>query len=270
MAYIYETFGEFTLPRSESKSRIDDNLLKNEFWPYVERSHPKLTTASGCYILAIRHGTGIKPWYVGKANGKKGFLQEVTNDRNVRNFNAQIDRQKSGTPVLFLIARMTPGGRFKNNQQEQDLAWLEKELIKLSLNANAELINKQKTDFAQKLVLPGVFNTPRQRHSEPTQKLRRCLNLYSVRRVTDASDDEAALKEMVEEIQHTIEEIEDDRKSNPVDGISADIGLPGRTENLVAEAETNGEPSNAAETNTEKAESEKQVLPAKKKRFGIF
>ncbi|MEO0369806.1 MAG: hypothetical protein AAF197_13655 [Pseudomonadota bacterium] len=224
MSYLYETFGEFKLPRTKSKSRLDDERLSSEFWQSLEARYPGLIHASGCYILAIRNSAGIRPWYVGKANGNKGFYQEALNHRNVRNINRQIDLQKSGTPIVFLIARMTPGGRFKNNRDERDLKWLERELIELALIANPDLMNKQATDFAQKVVLPGVINSPRKRYSESAKRLRRCLSLYSVTRTSTKADERAALNEVMIEIREQIDELESGVQDNEV-GIAQSTGI---------------------------------------------
>lgn len=208
MTYIYEPFGEFELPRTRSLSLIDDVALSEVFWPNLSREHQGLAEASGCYILGIRHSTGIKPWYVGKANGKDGFYQEVLNDRNTRKFNAQIDRQRSGTPVLFLLARMTPKGKFRNDRGERDLKWLEDELIRLALVANPELINSKSTDMPKRVVLPGVINSPKGRYSKTTKRLRRCLNLYSVERSATKDGEKAALQDVLAEIKEQIVELD--------------------------------------------------------------
>ena len=46
------------------------------------------------------------PWYVGKAT--KTFLQECFTDRNLRKYDKVLVERK-GTPILFLLARRTPG-----------------------------------------------------------------------------------------------------------------------------------------------------------------
>ena len=66
---IYETYGEFEVPRKQTpkgKAFEDSKNVLKDFWAKVDQKHPGLSAALGCYIFAIKAAKGIKPWYVGQ------------------------------------------------------------------------------------------------------------------------------------------------------------------------------------------------------------
>ena len=69
---IYETYGEFEVPREQLKGKKALNLTKetlNNFWNMVDQKRAGLSGACGCYIFAIKAGKGRTPWYVGQSKG---------------------------------------------------------------------------------------------------------------------------------------------------------------------------------------------------------
>ena len=169
----YGVFGPLTIPRTR-RGGIDDDKLK-DFWKQVgEKFAQGLAKASGCYIFGTRAGKGAMPWYVGKAT--KTFLQECFTDRNLRKYDKVLVERK-GTPILFLLARRTPGGRFRKVLHDQEARRLENFLIDHCLSANGKLLNRQGTNFVRDTQIPGLLNSPPGPHSKEAKSLRRLLNL---------------------------------------------------------------------------------------------
>ena len=170
----YNLFGEFEIPRADN-GRVTNEVLRN-FWEKPEKSKKGLATASGCYIFGIRAARGIRPWYVGQATVT--FKQECfTPDKRDR-YDEVLANHRRGTPVLFLLARMTPKrGQFLRRLGDRDADWVEKLLIQHCLSANAKLLNVQGAVLPTEVVIHGLLNTPRGKPSKGAQDLRRLLNL---------------------------------------------------------------------------------------------
>ena len=153
----YRLFGPLEIPRGDDLKDVERKALKG-FWEAAEDLRAGLAAASGCYIFAIRAGLGTRPWYVGQA--KKGFQQECFTDPKLLRYNGVIGRKK-GTPLLFLVARMTPTGRLANGLDEKEVTWVENQLISHCLVANKELLNVSGVAFPTEVVIPGLLNTSR-------------------------------------------------------------------------------------------------------------
>ena len=80
----YEPFGPFEVPRKNGI--VDTTQIKkgSDLWNSIEECQKGLSIAHGCYIFSIRAGRGIRPWYVGQAKGKNGFLQEILSDNKLK------------------------------------------------------------------------------------------------------------------------------------------------------------------------------------------
>lgn len=181
-ALKYDNYGPFKVPR---RGQIIDRAKLAEFWQQIEHKDPGLSTAQGCYVFAIKAGRGYTPWYVGKATGREGFLQEALADgkQNQYNWIWTSRGYRRGSMVLFLIARRTQQGRgFSRQAGSTDAEWLERHLISLALEANNELLNVRDTKFYRELFVPGVINDAARRVSPSTSELQRTLNLRTTRR----------------------------------------------------------------------------------------
>ena len=186
----YKAYGEFLVPLGHpdprhQKTTIDKAALPN-FWSSVDEMHPGLSSACGIYIFGMRAGGGFTPWYVGKCNAKSGFKRECFSREKGSKYEEFLKRPEiqRGTPVLFLLPKLgtkLPFAKF-SARHDPEIGWLEKEFIQLGILANPKLINRQSTRWVRQMVIPGVMNSPPGRHDEPTRKLRRLLNLYSVPR----------------------------------------------------------------------------------------
>ena len=165
----YALYGPLRIPRTGDRKRIATKRL-NEFW---DCDADEVAVARGCYIFGIRSAAGTKPWYVGKT--RRTFRQECFTDRNQLRFN-EVLAERKGTPVLFLLARMTPTGRF-GTPTPQEADWVEQMLIHHCLYANGELLNVHGARLATEVVIPGLHNSPPGRPSEEARALKLLLSL---------------------------------------------------------------------------------------------
>lgn len=186
----YKSYGEFLVPLGHPDPKHHKTTIKksglSEFWHSVDQLHPGLSSACGIYIFGLRAGGGFTPWYVGKCNAKYGFKGECFSREKASKYEEVLKRPdiQRGTPVLFLLPRLgikTAFAKF-SPRNNSEIGWLEKEFIQLGILANSNLINRQSTKWIREVVVPGVMNSPPGRNDEPTRKLRRLLNLYSVQR----------------------------------------------------------------------------------------
>jgi|GEM_PF-661280 len=204
----YKAYGEFLVPRGHpdprhQKTTIDKAALPG-FWSSVDEMHPGLSSACGIYIFGMRAGGGFTPWYVGKCNAKSGFKRECFSREKGSKYEEFLKRPEiqRGTPVLFLLPKLgtkLPFAKF-SARHDPEIGWLEKEFIQLGILANPKLINRQSTRWVRQMVIPGVMNSPPGRHDEPTRKLRRLLNLYSVPRDRAGNITSEERQELVDEI----------------------------------------------------------------------
>lgn len=170
----YDLFGPLTIPRIRKTNRVDGDRLAS-VWADAEEAAEGLSSASGCYLFGIRAGRGATPWYAGQA--KKSFRRECFTDSKLLRYNEVLSGHKKGTPFLFLVARMTPKGKFQKELREDEANRLESFLIDLCLQANINLVNKSGTSFVRDTHIPGLLNSDRRSMSQETEFLRRLLNL---------------------------------------------------------------------------------------------
>jgi hypothetical protein len=83
-----------------------------------------------------------------------------------------------GTPVLFLLPRLTvAGNKFSKptKNQYRDIEFLETLLIAKALARNENLSNTKETALLRKMIVPGVINSPRGRRPRAVSELRNAL-----------------------------------------------------------------------------------------------
>lgn len=161
---LYQPFIPFVLPRKRARSgrRVLDFSAEaiREFWVEANDEHPDLSRAKGCYIFGIRAGKGIRPWYVGQT--RRAFSRECFQPHKRSLYMEACQHNKSGTPLLFLLARTTAGGRIATGGPSQnELDFLEQMLIGIALSQNKNLLNKRATRFMRDLQVPGILNSDR-------------------------------------------------------------------------------------------------------------
>ena len=128
----------------------------------IEREYPhdNLLTKKGCYIYAIRtggrgqKGGAFTPWYVGKAH-KQSLLKESLSPRNFNDiYSVAFDRVIRGTPVLFWIAKASPGQKEAANAGM--IADMEQALIWHAVDCNPELLNIKENPRLFSFEIAGV------------------------------------------------------------------------------------------------------------------
>jgi hypothetical protein len=154
---LFEVFGPFELPRQKSGLVDVSREAKREFVDEVEDTRGGLTGAHGCYVFGIAGGRGTLPWYVGKAE-RLSFSREVFSPSKLVHYNDVLANRDRGKPVLYLIARTTPKGRFCKPASNKTVPYLETMLIGICMRRNAELRNKRDTKLLKELRVRGLFN----------------------------------------------------------------------------------------------------------------
>lgn len=167
---IFDIYGPYKINR---KSRIffGDKPAEREFW---NSTHPGLSECCGCYIFAKKAGKGIMPWYVGMTT--KSFKNECF-DHSKRNKYLDALQKEKGTPLLFLIPKITKTGRFVKSKQgkHKDISFLENLLIGACLERNEGLLNKKQTKMLVKMRVPGLLNSPQGKRDKDVSDFARML-----------------------------------------------------------------------------------------------
>lgn len=102
--YKFKPYGPFEVP-------IEDGCVvaseMKDFWKAIEKMHPGLQDAVGCYIFGSRARNSSRPWYVGKTERmsfkREAFLQ----------YQEALKGRTRGTSLLYLIPRVTAAGKFR-------------------------------------------------------------------------------------------------------------------------------------------------------------
>lgn len=150
----FEIYGGFDVARSAklvSRSKQD----KHDLWDAVEEAESGLSEACGCYIFVIRN----RAWYVGMAE-KQSFKQECFALHKITQYNEALARV-TGNPTLFLIPKLTPGGRFAKptSRGHSDIRLLENLLIGSALRRNPSLQNVKGTRMLREMKVPGFLHS---------------------------------------------------------------------------------------------------------------
>lgn len=158
MSFFFDVYGPFDV------DRIDGVVTGSQkgFWKQVRDWDADLVTAHGCYMFCLSHGRSIMPWYVGKAEGKEGFGQEVFAKHKLEVFNECLD-YKRGKPKMFLFPMMTADGgeasRFSRDKTngKRVIPWLEKTLMGMALQRNPDLWNIRDTTLPRSVTVRGLI-----------------------------------------------------------------------------------------------------------------
>ena len=173
----YEVYGPFEVPRKSRKDggrTLDFSKGKlGSFWGDVDGADPGLRSAVGCYLFATRAGRGITPWYVGQSKGP--FEKECFAHQKQAIYRDVMDDIGRATPLLFLVARMTPTGRLSRSVSKREADFVERKLIHDATNANSKLKNVHNATLVRTLEIPGVLNTPQGAPSDAVKSLRVAL-----------------------------------------------------------------------------------------------
>lgn len=170
----FMTYGGFEIAKDDCRHVSFDE----SFWEQVATEDEGLPYACGCYVFAIKHGKNTLPWYVGKAE-RIPFKKECVQPTKLNYYNQVLPRH-TGTPLLFLIPRLT-GSEKKFSKPTRtnyrDVDFLETLLIGYALKRNPELMNVKKTALLRDMKVPGIVNNPQARPSKAVVELRNALGL---------------------------------------------------------------------------------------------
>jgi hypothetical protein len=153
----YQIYGPYSLPRNDRRIFTRDATKKALFWDGVESDAPGLPDACGCYIISVRNVV----WYVGLAESQ-GFRRECFAAHTITKIDSAIT-EGAGNPMLHLLAKHTPAGRFArpSTNGHPDAVMLESLLIGIGLRRNEKLLNKSDTAILREIMVPGFYNSPR-------------------------------------------------------------------------------------------------------------
>ena len=169
----YGVFGPYRLARDGalvSRSAEDRRAL----WHLMEADAPGLSEACGCYVFSIRR----RAWEVGMGGGQP-FCQEGFASDKINQYNYALQRV-SGDPLLHVIAKLTPTGRFASPAAGgyRDIEFLESMLIGMALRQNEDLQNVSGTRFLREMKVPGILRTEKgEGNLGPVKSLRDVLGI---------------------------------------------------------------------------------------------
>lgn len=156
----FDIYGPYVVPKINYRKT---KLITKDSIALLQANidNDELINGCGCYVFAIRAAKGYTPWYVGQA-AKMRLLAEAMNSNNREKYN-KILGDHAGTPVLFLLPKLTNSGKLakptKNKKGElKAVTFLEEWLIASALQKNPKLVNKQNTHFLKNLHVIGLFN----------------------------------------------------------------------------------------------------------------
>ncbi len=129
-----------------------------------------LAERCGCYVFAIRNGSGFKVWYVGKAT--KTFKQECFSHHKLTRYHEVLANITRGTPVMFFLEAVSSA----KVARTEHISQLEKLLIQQAVRANPELMNIKSTKVEQ-WQIQGIVRSPGNRLSKSGRQLKSVLGM---------------------------------------------------------------------------------------------
>lgn len=168
------------IPRNSKGLVAADSASLKEFWAQVDQQVVEgLSAAIGCYIFSIRTSRGSLPWYVGRAE-KQQFRKECFTSHKLNHYNNAIAGRK-GTPLLTLVAKVTPGDYFAkpSGSGHRDIQLLENMLIASCIQRNNQLANVKDTKLLREMSVPGLINNSQGKDAESVRSFRTLLGVRS-------------------------------------------------------------------------------------------
>ena len=156
--FKFKPYGPFPVP-------VEGDLVLTkelkDFWADIDAHHPGLSGAVGCYIFAVQSKKS-KPWYVGKTE-RRGFRNEAFQPHKLLLYqNEVMSKTVRGTPVIYLIARVTAAGKLRKaatgKQGVGSIERLEQLLMGNCLRENPSLANKKDMGYLRGIHVPGYLN----------------------------------------------------------------------------------------------------------------
>ncbi len=163
----YEVYGPFNIP-IETKHAARRIGSPSDFW--LKKEVADLKNRCGVYILGMRAGKGIVPYYVGKTTNE--FEKECFQSHKIEKYNDALAEYRKGRPVLFFIARPVKRGQVK----KKEIAKIEDFLIQIASAKNNELLNIR-GNKKPKWSIEGVV---RAKQAPPTMEARKFKSMMNI------------------------------------------------------------------------------------------
>jgi hypothetical protein len=127
------------------------------FYAELTKQHPRLESAIGVYVMAVKKGKKLVPYYVGKTD-RRSFGHRLREHFDGEMLDALF--HQFGKVYFFLIARVTRAGGMKkpSGKKSNSIDHLEYQLIGTSLLKNPDLLNEKLKQTHMKLRVPGYIN----------------------------------------------------------------------------------------------------------------
>ena len=183
--HAYRIFGPYSVPVRNKRPKVIDPEDVAEMWTMVKGADDafSLEGACGVYVLAIRHGESVKPWYIGTASNST--LGEECLTKDIDNINSVVG--KRGTPVIYFLAQVTATGRCakasatnsKNIMYVKDTLLRYGVLLQGSGQKNQEILTEDERDtrMLRDLEVEGLINRSRGQPRAEVKQLRTLLGL---------------------------------------------------------------------------------------------
>ena len=169
----YRTYGPFEIPldKGEFTKRIDKSDI-TEFWNKRVKNKA-LEEGCGIYVFSIVTPSKERIWYVGKAE-RQSFLKECFTYHKLVNYHEALSKQPTGTPMMYLIARMKSASGFSKPTKAKngfaEIGFVENMFIEYGYSNNNKIRNKQGKKNVEKLEIEGFYNS-KKRNRNPTKRL---------------------------------------------------------------------------------------------------
>ena len=182
--HVYRIFGPYNVP-VRNKPKVIDPEDVAEMWTTVDGADDAFGLKGGCgvYVLAIRHGGSLKPWYIGTASNST--LGEECLTKDIDNINRVVG--KRGSPVIYFLAQVTATGRRAKASatNSKNIVYVKDTLLRYGVllqgggQKNQEILteDKQDTQMLRDLEVEGLINRSRGQPRKEVKQLRKLLGL---------------------------------------------------------------------------------------------
>lgn len=172
---FFDVYGPFPVARHEGLY----TSRQSAFWASAEdeaaRGAAGLSQAVGCYMFCLKHGSSIRPWYVGMTVAQDGYKGEVFERHKLKIYN-EVHGGRRGTGVMFLFPLHTPSGRFSRGASNKPVVlWLERYLMMSAYARNPDITNIRDMRHLRDVQVLGVLGKAKGRPHREVTDVRRAL-----------------------------------------------------------------------------------------------
>lgn len=178
---FYPVYGPYEFPTYKSGTKTIDAEFISAFWGQFAsdpRSIPDFPSATGVYVIGVRHGDNITPHYIGISNGTS--YQDAWKGENRRI--KRIVRQQ-GAPVVFFLPRVSDMSKQKvekiktTNWILQNMEFVEKWLLGYGIVKNPKITTGEReiANIMRELHIEGFIKPKPGKPRKPVRQLRELL-----------------------------------------------------------------------------------------------